>query len=121
MVRTKAIFHKYQVGKVYLYDTSNEGNAIYVLSIQRDEYYPKNSKIVFIDTKDYFGLYSDDGKSESWLRTSTLTTKYLGNNTFTEDMPNYRVPAIEETLSEYDPRIYAYARKVKPKLVKKRY
>lgn len=120
MVATKAIFDKYQVGKVYLYDSNNEGNAIYVLDIQRDAYYPKNSRIVFIDTKDCFGLYSDNGKSESWICTSAINTKYRGGYNFTEDIPSHNVPADGEILSKYYPQIYACARKIKSKLVKKR-
>lgn len=123
MAMVNARFYKFQVGKIYEYDTEH-GDVIYVLDIRRDEYNPKNSRITFIDSKDSFGYYSDEGMTYSETKyskvyTASLTTEYLGSNTFAETIPNRSVSGMGEIPSKNYPKLYACARRVKAKLSKK--
>lgn len=119
MTMVNARFYKFKVGKVYAYDTGR-GDAIYVLDIDLNRYDPKRNSITFIDSKDYFGYYGDSGEKYSTIRTARLTTDYLGDDVFREAIPNHNVYGTGELSAKDNPSIYACARKVKAKLLKKK-
>ena len=115
----KANFYKFQVGKIYTYNT-RQGDAIYVLDVDLNRYNPKYNRITFIDTKDYFGYYGDNGAKYSTIYTTSLTTEYLGDDVFRETIPNHSVYGTEELSAKVNPTIYKCARQVKAKLLKKK-